>query len=118
LLFRRGLLLGRHGGKDRSAFSSLTACNPSDWDKQREKGRKGGTASTRKRERRGRRRKRGTRRRRFCHTHHQRRKSSLSLHKSCVLFFCLRQSAVARRKNSWDSQFPVVALLQEELLHC
>ncbi len=37
LLFRRGLLLGRHGGNDRSAFSSLTACNPSDWDKQREK---------------------------------------------------------------------------------
>jgi hypothetical protein len=36
-LFRRGLLLGRHGGKDRSAFFSLTACNPSDWDKQRGK---------------------------------------------------------------------------------
>ncbi len=80
--------------------------------------RKGRTASTKKRERRGRRRKRGTKRRRFCHTHHQRRKSSLSLHESCVLFFCLHQSVVARRKNIWDSQFPVVALLQEELLHC
>jgi hypothetical protein len=37
LLFRRGLPLVRHVGKDRSAFFSLTACNPSDWDKQREK---------------------------------------------------------------------------------
>ncbi len=37
LLFRRGLLLGRHRGKVRSVFFSLTACNPSDWDKQREK---------------------------------------------------------------------------------
>jgi hypothetical protein len=110
-LFRRDLLLGRHGGKDRSAFFSLTACNPSDWDKQREKEGKEEQLARGKEREEGNEEKEEQEEEDFVILITS--DESLVFHSTSlvVLFFCWRQSAVARRKNIWDSQFPVVALL-------